>query len=1092
MRSVQWKSALITVGGILCLGSTPRAPAAQENTGTIQGRVMDAATRRPLQSAQVFIVGTQVGAVTNADGQYRILNVAAGQRELRARLLGYAAVAETVQVVAGQTVTADFDLRQSAVRLDAVVTTGTGSQLIEERKLGNTVSTIEPPPFAPISSFSEVLQGREPGIVALPSGGLTGEGTRIRIRGNASLSQSNEPIIYVDGIRMDNSGGFGASAFVATGGGGYPSRLDDIDPNSIERVEILKGAAAATLYGTEASNGVIQIFTKQGTTGAPRWSFNAEQSVLRYPTGRIEAQYGFARSDTQATRLSSYYQQDIRPYQVFSRQFATRLFETGYNTTLAANVSGGTPLVTYFVSGRFMNENGPFGVENFGGLSNDVARRYQGAVNLGITPSDRFRLHVRTLYSDTHNEVPDNNNSIYSPYTLAMFSQPQRAQCDASSVAGPGACTGAGNPTGSSSFSTIREALQREFKQDARHFNGVIRATYLPFQSFALDGIFGIDYTGQRSSTFLPFGNDVDRVTNQADDGQKAIDSRVHQEITLGATGNWSTLFTPAVTSEFLFGAQGFITRDDNEASANQDFPGPGIEVVGGGSNPQVFEQFIQIVNAGFFAQEQIGWQDWVFGTIGARYDYNSAFGEAAGGVLYPKASLSVIPSDHPQWRSNAISTLRVRTAVGQAGRQPGAFDKLTTYGPLVSERGSGLVPQNLGNPNLKPEISTEWEVGTEIGLFQDRIGIEFTRWDRVLKDALVERQFPVTGGFPASQLDNVGEMKAWGWELGLRGFAVNRPDLTVDLWANTSFLRQVVSSLGGAPPIKVGLSYPRYRNFIVEGLPPGALLGAKLLGPCPGGATTTAQGGPCLRPGQLPFDLNDDGVPDTEAEMLAILASAPANINVVDPLAADDDNDGDFLDHYSGKPYPDFQGSVGGTITVKKNWQLRSLFEYKAGNYTISDLTGAFRRSNNSNGGNTRRRAEVEATLLNPASTAQQRLEAAKIWANELRALTPYDGMNQSSPGDFVRWRELSLTYTTPVRFANSVGFTDMSITFGVRNLALWTKYGGVDPEVNVYGRDAGLTSGFGSQDNNFGDGIDAFGFPLPRRFTFSVRAAF
>ena len=129
----------------------------------------------------------------------------------------------------------------------------------EKRKLGNTIATLDASTLdnAPISDFSQMIAGREPGVVAMPSSGATGEGAAIRIRGSSSLSQLNEPIIYVDGIRVDRSA-------VSLSGTGNPSRLDDIPPESIERVEILKGAAAATLYGTEASNGVIQIFTKRG------------------------------------------------------------------------------------------------------------------------------------------------------------------------------------------------------------------------------------------------------------------------------------------------------------------------------------------------------------------------------------------------------------------------------------------------------------------------------------------------------------------------------------------------------------------------------------------------------------------------------------------------------------------------------------------------------------------------------------------------------------------------------------------------------------------------------------------------------------
>jgi TonB-dependent SusC/RagA subfamily outer membrane receptor len=1129
-------SIVLAVAALAGLTS-PRASLAQAS-GTIEGTVVDAGSRRPLAGAQVTVIasqtggvlGTQAGALVGQNGQFRIVGVAPGARQVRARLLGYAAVSRTVQVVAGQTTRADFALQQSAIELTAVVTTGTGGAMVEQRKLGNTVATLEPPPTAPIATFSEMLQGREPGIVALPSSGLTGEGARIRIRGNASMSQSNEPIVYVDGARIDAGGGFGRG-FVGTGGGGHPSRLDDIDPNSVERIEVLKGAAAATLYGTEASNGVIVITTKRGSIGAPRWTFQLEQAGSQYPAGRIEPNWGIARTDTQATRLSRFYGQEIRALQPFSREFARRLFETGRSTTSSLSVSGGIPLITYHVGGRFYNEDGPFTAKRFnlpavqrepvGVRSQDINTKYQGDVAVGISPSNLFRVNVRALYAQTHHEVPENNNSIFSPYTLALFSQPQRAECDASrnlpnappdGVAAPERCFGPGNPTGASSFASVRESLQRTIEQDARHFNGVVRASYLPNSKWTFDGTFGIDFVSQRSEAFLPFANNYDSRTNQANQGDKDVDDRSTQVVTLSTNANWSTDFwRNNISSQLLVGAQGFITKENEESSNNQGFPGPGIEVVQGGSSPQVFEFFSSIVNAGYFVQEQLGWRDWLFATLGARYDYNSAFGEEAGGVLYPKASLSIIPSDRPGYAGTRVGrilpTLRLRAAIGQAGRQPGAFSKLTTYEALTSEAGAGLVPSNLGDPGLEPEVSTEWEVGTEFGLFNNRVAIDFTRWERILRDALVPRQFPVTGGFRALQLANIGRMDAWGWDLKVRGFPVNRPNTSIELYANTAFLSQIVRDLGGAPPLKVGGSYPRYRNFIIEGYAPGALLGAALPGSCPASSLTSgrlpappgsapgAVGGICLRPGELPFDTNKDGRPDTEAELLAYFAnplpipsSASADaLGPIAPLAADDDNDRDRLDHYLGKPTPDFQGSFGGNLRMFNNWELATNFEYKFGRYTITDLTGAFRRASPTNGGNTKLRAEVEATLLSPTSTPQQRLEAAKTFAYQLAGLSPFDGLNQNFSGDFLRWRELSLTYHAPQSLAGRVGASSMSITAALRNFALWTRYPGVDPEVNVYGR-----RGFAGTDDNVGEAIDAFGFPIPRRFSLAVRAAF
>jgi TonB-linked SusC/RagA family outer membrane protein len=1107
----------------LALVALPAALVAQ-GTGTVEGTVTDAASQRPLPNVQVSIQGTgaTVGALTNAQGQFRIPNVAAGQQNVRARLIGYAQITTPVTVPAGGVGRVTIQLRQSAIELSAVVTTGTGGSQVEARKLGNTVASVEMPANAPIPDFSSALQGREPGLMMLPSSGLTGEGARIRIRGNGSLSQNNEPIVYVDGVRIDNGGGFG-SGFVGTGGGGRPSRLDDINPASIEKVEVLKGAAAATLYGTEASAGVLLITTKKGAVSNTKWSLEIEQAAKAYPRGRIEDQYGFAGrscgaatstacADSQAARLSYHYGETITPYQVFSKDVATGLFETGKATTVSGQVTGGTPISTYFASLRAYLEDGPFTARNYdwpdaqgarrGVFSRDINNKYQGTMAIGITPSKEFKLQFNSLFAVTKNQIPENNNSIYSPYTVALFSKPENAQCDASKTSatdpsygsmGNGLCKGPGNPTGASSFGSQRELVQQVTKQDARHYNGSVRASYIPSAALNFDATVGIDFTAQRSAIFLPYGNNVDLRINRANQGLASVDDRTNQVLTLSVNGGWTS--NPlGLSSNLIFGGQGYVTRTNDESGTNQGFPGPGIEVVGGGSAPQVTESFLSVVNTGAFAQEQLGWHDWVFGTFGGRYDYNSAFGKTSGGVFYPQASFSFVFSDRAGYQDSFLggwfSTFRLRGAFGKAGRQPGAFDKLTTYLPLTATTGGGLVPGNLGNPNLKPEISTEIEAGAELGLFDDNVSVDLTRWQRTLKDALVARRFPVTGGFTALQLDNIGEMQSWGYDIKVKAYLVNRTDFSADVFASTAFLSQLVTDMGGASELKVGGSYPRYRNFIKQGWAPGAFFGARIPLPCEPGRTTHPLGGLCLQPGEVPFTVPGSGTaagkPSTEAQLLTYL-SQPRTLANLAPLQSDDNKNGDVLDHFDGKPLPDFEGSFGGSITWRRNWRISTNFEYRGGNYTISNLTSAFRTGSPTNGGNTERRATVESIVQNPASTPQQRLDAAKEYWSSLNALSPYDGMNQQQPGDFLRWRELSLTYTAPNTWASRLGASEMTLTFAARNFMLWTKYPGVDPEVNLLGRGSG-----GGTDQNVGESIDAFGYPIPRQISFNIRLGF
>jgi len=1085
VSQVHRRTALVTA---LAFAAAAARLAAQQavGVGVVEGTVREAGTGRPLEGVQIGVTGANIGTVTNGRGAFRIQDVPARTVELRVRLVGYSPVTRSVVVTSGQVKTADFDLQQSALQLEAVVTTGTGGA-VEVKKLGNTIGTIEPPKYAPINTPSELLQGKEPGLVGLPSSGMTGEGARIRIRGNASLSQSNEPIVFVDGVRVNSSGDF--SFNIGAGGGGSPSRLDDIDPVTIDRIEVLKGAAAATLYGTEASNGVIQIFTKKGTSGPPRWDLNVAQDAIKYPTNRLEENWGYATRAGQADSLSKFWGRTITPFKPFSQPMVADLFETGKASTVAASLTGGNSALTYFASGRYYAEDGPWaGTRTGTTTAADKSTRAQGTLNVNMLPTSKTRLAGRAAYTNSRLETPNNSNNIFSPITQALFGKPDLANCRNSDpdgtdpdlgVLSPGRCKSAGNAYGvQGTFGTPNELQGILTKQGVDRYIAGLDFQYTPISELNFTGTFGVDYTSSQNSSFQEFLYNVDHITANDTAGAKTVQDRNDREITLDGKMNWSRNFTTRISSSLVVGAQGFISRITQPGGFSHNFPGPGIAVASAGEEPVVYDRIEETVNGGFFAQEQLGWADWVFATVGARYDYASTFGENAGGVLYPKISLSIVPTSHPSWNIPVLSSFRIRAAYGQSGRQPGAFDKLTTFQALNGTSGSGLAPFNLGNPNLDPEVSTELEAGFEAGFWADRVGLQATYWDRVVDDLLVEKQYPLSGGFQTRQLSNIGQMKAHGVELSLRGLVVNRPTMNIDLFANGAYLFQKITSLGGAAELKVSGSYPRYRNFLREGYDPGHLFGAKLMQPCRSGQTAG-----CLQAGQLPYDLDGDGEADSEADVRSFLST---------PTSLGDLFNGNVillengLNSDLGKPTPDWTGAWGGTFTFFRNWRVYTLFEYKGGNYTYTCLTCGFRNAS-TRARNSSATARVGAILQDPASTADQRLAAAKEWVYELAALTPYDGLNQNSPADFTRWRELSLTYTASPNVAAKIRARELSITLSGRNLALWTKYVGTDPEVNAIGRTLG-----GGRDSNYLDAVDAFNLPLPRRVGLSVRLGY
>lgn len=1052
--------------------------------GSISGTVIENSSDEPLPGVNILIEGTARGAATNADGEYQITDLQPGTYTLVARFIGYKDQSKEVTLDDNESLTLNFQLNVSSLNLDEVVVTGTGGP-VEVRKLGNSIGRVssEDLESAPIQNFSDVIQGRIPGLVGLPSSGVTGEGTRIRIRGSSSLSQSNEPIVLIDGVRVDRGGGFGGS--VSAGGGASPSRLDDLNPDAIDRVEVLKGAAAATLYGTEASNGVIQVFTKQGEVSDPKFNFEVTQGTINYPKS-IPDNTGFARTQAQADTMSQYIGGNISPYELVRENYVHQLYETGFNQEYSGSVSGGTEGITYYVNGRWTGEDGPLGGNGIhypqgeGPKAKDILNKGQASARINIFPADDLQLRVGSNFTSSNFETFQTANNVYGVTSGAMHGKPELVSYN--------------NRSGASYAATIQERIQQTVSQEVKHFNGSFGANYRPFEVLTIDGTFGIDYTSQFSESTRPFGWNINNYASIESEGARRTSDRSNLNVTVDVKGTLQNQISKRFESTLITGFQIFNQQNLVRGGEAVDFPGPGLNVSGAAANQNISEEYIEETQVGLFFQEQVGFDDYIFATIGGRYDTHSAFGSEFNGVFYPKFSLSVVPSDAPFWGGGGlVSSLRFRGAVGQSGLQPGAFDALTTYSSLTSASGPGIVPENLGNPDLKPEISTEYEVGVDAGFFDEQFTVEASYWDRTVSDALVQRQFPVSGGFLQTQLDNIGELKGRGVEVSLDAQVLETENWSGKLFAGTAYLWEQITSLGGAPPIKVGGTYPRYRQFLTEGYAPATNFGAKL---------------PDVPEGYLPLDrrglleeLGRDvsGVESGEfadrqlvLDYLNSLTPGTASLSELNNFVvlADDDGDGDPLDHHLGKPSPDWQGSFGGSLNFK-NFRVYTSFEYKTGNFYINNLTNGFRQRSAGIGRNTPDAARVERDYVTggvdsnfqPQNSGEVRLAAAEEWVNDLLALDPFAGLNSIQKADFLRWRELSFTYNVPQTLVSRLNIRRLSFSLSGRNLMLWTKYPGPDPEVNAIGRDGGS-----SLENNFLLGTDAWNMPIPRRVVFTL----
>jgi len=1081
----RFATCLATVLLILCLPTLSWA-----QTGEIRGQVIDADRGGPLPGVSVVVQGRNIGAATDANGEYVIESAPTGEYTLQASFVGYGPEQRTVEVEADEVVTVNFKLAPDKVGLEEVVVTGAGRE-VEKGKLGNTISTVNTSDLedTDINNVSELLQGREPGVQGIQGSGATGSGSQIRIRGSASLSQNNEPVVYIDGIRANNGGGFGG--FVSGGGAAGVSRLDDINPDAIERVEILKGASAATLFGSEASNGVIQIFTKRGEAGQDaEYNVSVEQSVIDPINRRIEDQFGFASTQAGADDLGQFFEGNPQPFELVQQSAIKDLMETGRSTEVSGSVSGGTDLIRYFASGRFTQEDGVLHVPgDLTGGATDENTMGQGNVNIGIFPSESTRIRLTAQYADRDFSAFANANNIFGTLAAASGSNPTRRTEELEY---------------GTLFASVEETMQQQFQQETQRFNGNVNLNYRPIDPLGLDATFGVDFTNSFSEEIVPFGWDVDDQTSSNTEGLRAIADDRNIEFTLDLKGNLDNEFDvdygyiQDLTSTLTVGSQGFFTRNTLTSVEGQDFPGPGFNVVSAASNFDRQEAFREVRQIGVFFQEQVGINDYIFVTAGARLDANSAFGDDFSTVTYPKVSGSFVLSDADFWPSGGsvgpVSTLRLRSSWGQSGLQPGAFDALTTFTSFNSPDGSGIAPENLGNPGLEPEISTEWEVGMNLGLLNDQFTVDATYWDRTVNDALVARQFPPTGGFLSNQLVNVGEIKGRGVELGINATAFQTDEMSLDFFGNTSYLWEQVKDLGEAPPIKAAGSYPRVRNFVLEGFAPGSHFGAELIS---------------TPDDVLPVDLNGDGEPDSKEQLREMLdgpnpavAALPENTEqILLKQTGGAESLSTVLNQYKGKPWPDWQGAFGLDFGFS-NFSLSTMFEYKAGNFFVNNLDGAFRAQNTAIGRNTEAAAEMTRDFrtggvdenFNPQNSGEVRVDALETWVSEMLGLSPFSGLNNIEKADFIRWRELSLTYDVPAPLVSRLGAEDLSFTVSARNLRLWTTagYSGEDPETNELGRGAANNNADTTFDENFRAGIEAWNVPLPRRFSFKLSATF
>ncbi len=872
---------------LFALAVLPAWAAAQ---GTITGKVTDRSTQQPVPNAQVLIVGTTRGIQTDDQGQFRLAGVDAGTVQLRALRVGYAAASKTVTVVTGQTVTADFALEPSATTIDVVTVTATG-QSQRKRETGAAIGTVDVDSLdkAKVTNFSDVLQSRVPGVTVQSAGGTTGSGSRVRIRGSNSVSLSNEPLLYVDGIRVDNN----PSSTQEGVGGQSPSRLNDINPADIESIEVIKGPAAAALYGTAASNGVIQITTKRGRPGAPTWTAFAEAGGVRdynhYPPNfrQIGVLLDTLGNPT-TTRTTNCNivrrttgQCQIKPdsLAVFSPLNADWPFVNGWRQNYGLSVAGGSDVTTYFVSGGFEREQGIYDPNNL--------KRINLRANMHSQVRDNLDVTVSTGYLDSHLALPQNDNN-----SVGIL---------------PGTLLGSAfdNSRHGWFFVTPDKLFALDTRQHVNRFTGSVASNYQPISWLSFHGTAGLDFEDREDSFLILPGIFTPGEDTDLNAGQRATDPFKFYTYTANLSSTARFALPRNMQSSTTVGL-GYSEEQTHGTNAFGEGLTPGTSSLNGTTSLfNVDETNRAVITLGYLAQEELSWRDRLFLSGAVRTDRNSAFGTNFGRVYYPSANLSWVVSDEPFFpQTDILSSLRLRTAYGESGNNPSFRDAITFFSPVsVAFEGAdvpGLVVGGTGNTELKPERSREYEAGFDVGLFRDRANAEVTYFHKTTFDALVAQDLAPSIGLTTSRFINIGQVRNTGWEFQVSGTPLDTRYARLDLTVNGTTTHNKVIDLGeGIAPIIFGLGGDTQRHQ--NGFPLGAYF---------------------QRPIESFADANGDGL------------ISPDEVVVGDSAV--------FL----GSPFPTREWSISPAITIMKYFRVSGLLDYRGG-FKLFNGTEDFRCAN-------------------------------------------------------------------------------------------------------------------------------------------------